>query len=194
MVAGVVKMAAVSSRRVLLGLRAYARHRAERGLVGRTLHAVQRAIADGRITPIDGRIDPEVADIQWAEKTDAVQQARGARGGHAPRPDAEPPRSVPAPAGDRDGYFATKERRERAEAELAELELQERRRELVRAADVERVTFEANRAVRDRVMGIADRVAPIVAAEADVARCHEVIANECRAALRDVVQALAEAA
>lgn len=198
MVAGVVKMAAGSSRRVLLGLRAYARHRAERGLVGRTLHAVQRAIADGRITPIDGKIDPEVADIQWAEKTDAAQQARGARGGHAPRPGADPPRSVPTSGGDRggdrDGYFATKERRERAEAELAELELQERRRELVRAADVERVTFEANRAVRDRVMGIADRVAPIVAAEADVARCHEIIANECRAALRDVVQALAEAA
>lgn len=193
MVAGVVKMAAVSSRRVLLGLRAYARHRAERGLVGRTLHAVQRAIADGRITPIDGKIDPEVADIQWAEKTDSAQQARGARGGHAPRPASEPPRLAPA-SGDRDGYFATKERRERAEAELAELELQERRRELVRASDVERATFDANRAVRDRVMGIADRVAPIVASEADVGRCHEIIANECRAALRDVVQALEAAA
>lgn len=194
MVAGVVKMAAGSSRRVLLGLRAYARHRAERGLVGRTLHAVQRAIADGRITPIDGKIDPEVADIQWAEKTDAVQQARGARGGHAPRPDADPPRSVPAPAGDRDGYFATKERRERAEAELAELELKERRGELVKKADVERATFAVQRAVRDRMTGIPDRIAPIVAAETDVAACHAIIAAEIRAALGDVVSALAEAA
>lgn len=27
--------------------------------------AIHKAIKSGRITPIDGRIDPEVADIQW---------------------------------------------------------------------------------------------------------------------------------
>lgn len=177
--------------RKLLSRRAYARHRAERGLIGGTHTAVNDAVRGGRISLIDGKIDPEVADIQWSEKTDATQQARGASGGHAPRPDAR----LPAPApGDREGYFATKERRERAEAELAELELRERRRELVRAADVERETFVTHRALRDRFIGVPDRIAPIVAAETDVAKCHEIIASEIRAALREVVQALAEAA
>lgn len=179
--------------RVLLSKRAYARHRAERGLVGQTHTAVNDAARAGRITLIDGKVDPEVADIQWAEKTDAVQQARGARGGHAPRPAPEPPRQVPV-AGDRESYFATKERRERAEAELAELELRERRGELVKKADVERELFAVQRALRDRITGIPDRIAPIVAAETDVGRCHEIMAAEIRAALGDVIGALAEAA
>lgn len=193
MVAGVVIMSGSGSRRTLLSLRAYARHRAARGMVGQTLGAVQKAIRTGRITPIDGKVDPEVADIQWFEKTDAVQQARGANGGHAPKPMPEAARQIP-PAGDREGYFAVKERRERAEAELAELELHQRRGELVRAADVEREQFAVQRALRDRFAGVPDRIAPIVAAESDVGRCHEIIAAEIRAALGDVVEALAEAA
>lgn len=176
--------------RKLLSRRAYARHRAERGLVGGTHTAVNDAVRSGRITLIDGKIDPEVADIQWAGKTDAVQQARGATGGHAPRPGAQ----SPAPTGDREGYFATKERRERAEAELAELDLRERRHELVRVADVERETFLTHRTLRDQFSGVADRIAPIVAAESDVTKCHEIIAGEIRAVLRAVVQRLAEAA
>lgn len=175
--------------RVLLSKRAYARHRAERGLVGQTHTAVNDAARAGRITLIDGKVDPEVADIQWAEKTDAVQQARGARGGHAPR---DEPKSVPA--GDREGYFAVKERRERAEADLAELELRERRGELVKKADVEREIFAIQRALRDRLAGIPDRIAPMLAAEADVTRCHAIVAAELRAALGEVAGSLAEAA
>ena len=103
------------------------------------------------------------------------------------------PRELP-PAGDRESYFATKERRERAEADLAELELKERRAELVKKTDVERETFAVQRALRDRLTGIPDRIAPVLAAETDVAKCHEIVASEIRAALREVVQALAEAA
>lgn len=178
--------------RLLLSKRAYARHRAERGLVGQTHTAVNDAARAGRITLIDGKVDPEVADIQWAEKTDAVQQARGARGGHAPRAGA----SVAAAAlpADREGYFATKERRERAEADLAELELRERRGELVKKSDVEREIFAVQRALRDRLAGIPDRIAPMLAAEADVTRCHAIVAAELRAALGEVAGSLAEAA
>ncbi len=174
--------------RLLLSKRAYARHRAERGLVGQTHTAVNDAARAGRITLIDGKVDPEVADIQWAEKTDAVQQARGARGGHAPRDEPKAPL-----AGDRDSYFATKERRERAEADLAELELRERRGELVKKADVEREIFGVQRALRDRLSGIPDRIAPMLAAESDVTRCHAIVAAELRAALGEVAAGLAEA-
>lgn len=175
---------------MLLGFRAYARHRQKHGLVGQTAPAVRKAVAAGRISLIEGKIDPEVADIQWAKNTDSVQQARGARGGHAPRGDDKPE----APAAGRRDYFETKERRERAEAELAELDLQERRGVLVRKADVERETFAVQRALRDRLTGIPDRIAPILAAEADVGKCHEIVASEIRAALRELVQSLAEAA
>lgn len=189
MVAGVVKVAVRGSQRLVLGLRAYARHRRQRGLVGGTLGAVQKAIAAGRISLIGSKIDPEVADIQWADKTDAAQQARGARGGHAPRDEPKAP-----PGGDREGYFATKERRERAEADLAELELRQRRGELVKKSDVERELFAVNRSLRDRLAGIPDRIAPMLASETDVTRCHAIVAAELRAALGEVAGSLAEAA
>ena len=188
---------------MLLSLRAYARHRQQLGLVGQTLPAVRKAIATGRISTVgevgNMKIDPEVADIQWASKTDAAQQARGARGGHEPK--AGPPRETAATTlppgregGRRGDYFVTKERREAAEADLAELELKERRGELVKKADVEREAFAVQRALRDRLTGIPDRIAPMLAAETDVAKCHEIVASEIRAALREIVQELAEAA
>jgi hypothetical protein len=47
----------------LISLRAYARHR------GCTIRAVQKAIESGRISTIDGRIDPVAADADWRRNT-----------------------------------------------------------------------------------------------------------------------------
>lgn len=183
----------------LISLRAYARHRAELGLVGSSLAAVQKAIASSRITPINGKIDPEVADIQWAQKTDADQQARGASGGHPPRSPEKSGAESPAPQGgkapatgdDRDGYFASKSRRELAEAQLAEIELRTKTGELVKAEDVSRATFSLHRMLRDRLLGVPDRVASIIAAESDTAKVHSILTGELRAALTEVAAALA---
>ena len=49
---------------------AYARHR------GCDEKAVRKAIAAGRISTIDGKIDPAVADIQWAQNTRARADSR----------------------------------------------------------------------------------------------------------------------
>ena len=51
-------------------LRGYARHRAEHGLPGQTLRAVQRAIESGRIQVEQGQIpDYAAADAQWQSTT-----------------------------------------------------------------------------------------------------------------------------
>ena len=60
-----------------LSLRAYARSRRSRGLPGGSLAAVQRAVASRRITlTADGKVDQDVADRQWFERTDQEQQER----------------------------------------------------------------------------------------------------------------------
>ena len=64
-------MSAMAERR-LVTMSEYARMR------GCTHQAVSKAAKAGRITLIDGRVDPEVADIQWARNTSADQQQRGA--------------------------------------------------------------------------------------------------------------------
>jgi len=76
---------------VLVSIREYARQR------GVSHTAIQRRIARGRITLVDGQIDPDVADAQWEQNRDALQHARGAHSrGRAPA--APPAKSAPTPA------------------------------------------------------------------------------------------------
>ncbi len=71
----------------------------------------------------------------------------------------------------------------RAQADRAELEARQRAGELVLARDVEREVGGAMRLVRDRVIGVADRVAPILAAETQTAGVHALLTAELRGAL-----------
>lgn len=58
------------------GIRAYARYRKEKGLVGTSDAAVRKAIATGRINKrADGKLDFDECDKLWAKNTDPVMQA-----------------------------------------------------------------------------------------------------------------------
>jgi hypothetical protein len=109
-----------------ISLRAYARHREAAKLAGGTLRAVQVAIRDGRlsrsVTP-DGKItSAAAADAEWKATT------------HADRV----PLTGPTAAGELVPELGeSRARREAAEAALAEIELAEKRAELVLAGDVE---------------------------------------------------------
>ena len=69
-------------------------------------------------------------------------------------------------------------------ATLAELEAMQRRGELVPVSEVKAEAFSLARAVRDALMGLPDRVAPLLAATADAAQCHRLLSEEIRVALR----------
>jgi pyruvate/2-oxoglutarate dehydrogenase complex dihydrolipoamide acyltransferase (E2) component len=164
----------------LVGLREYARRR------GVTLQAVQKAIKSGRITPIGGQIDPEVADIQWQRNTapnrSAGLAASAAPGGAvarapiSPRGDREP-----APAFEAEpSLLDVRTRREQAMAELAELELAEKRGELVAVADIRKALAPKLLSVREGLDTLADRLAPILAAEADPAKVYALLKSEHR--------------
>jgi len=71
-----------------LSLRAYARHR------GVSHVAVKKAIDTGRITPeADGTIEPNRADLEWAQNTLSVRKA--ATAAKAAAPSAERPKPTP---------------------------------------------------------------------------------------------------
>lgn len=165
--------------RELIGLREYARRR------GVSLAAVQKAIKAGRITTVDGKIDQEVADIQWGRNTDPALAKQPTKAAQPPEAD------VPDPSGEEDGapadYFASKARREAALAETAELDLAVKRGELVRAEDVERRLVTRIIGAREALDSLADRLAPILAAEADAAVVHRTM----RAEIRQVMSSLA---
>jgi len=119
---------------------AYSRHR------GVSRSAVAKAVAGGRIVLIDGRIDPIIADAQWKTNTRARSDVRS-------RGDTEQPDT---PTGG--SYGTARARRELAEAALAEMQLAEKRGELINRAGVEMAIETGFRQIRDCVMAAPDRM------------------------------------
>lgn len=170
---------------------AYARHR------GCDEKAVRKAVAEGRISLIDGRIDPAVADIQWARNTraratQATPPGPGVAGDlldslqtHAPA-DSPPAPAGPAPVIVNNGYTAARARREIADAETAEIQLKKLRGDVLITADVARAGFEIGREIRDAMESatnsLAGELAPLATAEA----CAEVLRRHNRA-LQDLL-------
>ena len=74
-------------------------------------------------------------------------------------------------------------RREHYQAELAKLEVDLKRRELVPAVDVKKEAFAMGRSVREALANLADRLSHQLAGETDPARIHQVLSEEHRAAL-----------
>lgn len=161
--------------------------------------AVTRAVQEGRITTIrgeDGRdmIDPAVADIQWARNTRARVDSKAALTDTA----APPPRTPGArssgqaddPAADDDGntYWTARARREAAEAEIAEMKLAEMQGVLIRADAVRSAWASKIGTARDALLQIPARLAPVLAAETDLAAVTQLLEAELRQALADLSQ------
>ena len=69
-------------------------------------------------------------------------------------------------------------RREHYQAELAKLEVDLKRKELVPAVDVEKEAFALGRSVREALANLADRLSHQLAGETDPARIHAVLTDE----------------
>lgn len=138
-----------------MGLRKYARHRERLGLDGGTLRAVQVAIKTGRLSgslTTNKRIKTaKGADVEWAASTKAdmvpLTGPTAPKNGHANG--ASPP-----PVNELAGARA---RREGVNADLAEIELAEKRGELVLARDVEARVADAFLRCRTRLLGTTVR-------------------------------------
>jgi phage terminase Nu1 subunit (DNA packaging protein) len=129
-----------------LSLRAYSRHREAAGLAGGTLRAIQVAIKSGRlsksITKNKQIVSAEAADAEWLSST------------HVDRI----PLTGPTAAGTTPPDLAeSRARREAAEAALAEIELAEKRRELVPAKDVESKLVNVFAQCKTKLLGVAAR-------------------------------------
>ncbi len=188
---------------ILLTQSEYAKHR------GCSAVAVHKAVKAGRISLIDGKIDPAVADIQWRANTRARQPARSAGGPGAtgdllangsPTGSGDADVSTPpggdkpgaaAPAADT-GYTEARTRRERAEAEEAEMRTARIRGTMVMREDVDRAMFEILRESRDRLTACARRIASEVASIGTAETCETIIDREHRIVLELMVTSFRE--
>lgn len=157
--------------------------------------AVLYAVRDGRIKLVDGKIDPAQADREWAANSRARPDSKpaGRKGSNPPPPRAKPPAppSPPPAAGQISvpDYQESRARREAADADKAEMEAAKMRGELVPAAAVRAEFAKALAAIRESLLTLPGRMAPVLAAESDARRVQTLLDTEIRASLGHAVVA-----
>lgn len=155
--------------------------------------AVSKAISKKRISLIDGKIDPSVADMQWSMNTRVRAGSGRSPGGPAgsveqlalvPGADGtgdKPAAETTAPGGD--DYWKSRSRREAAEAELAEMDLATKRGELIQVKAVELVWSAALASAREHLLQVRARLAPLLAVESETFQIEQLLDLEHNKAL-----------
>ncbi|MDZ7804318.1 hypothetical protein [Thiohalophilus sp.] len=127
----------------------------------------------------DGRIDVEKTERVLAASLDT-------RGGNRNRGSDEQPAATDA------SYMAAKTREMEAKAARQEMETRQRAGELVAREDVQVTAFTLARNAQEAVMAVADRLSPLLAAETDSAKVHEMLSAELRQVCQDLAKAARE--
>lgn len=163
----------------------YATHR------GVSAVAVHKAVKAQRISTIDGKIDPTVADIQWQANT----RPRAVRPPAAAlltacadtTPTQQQHQQQQHPAGEPvDDYWVSRARREAAEAQIAEMKRGELEGTLIRTDALRQAWSKRIASTRDALLQIPARLAPVLAAESDMERVVTVLEDELRQALAEL--------
>jgi phage terminase Nu1 subunit (DNA packaging protein) len=139
--------------------------------------------------PVDGgQVDSDVATVLYRKRTRARANERRSGEGSKPPPAGAGGGESDAGRDDGDNYWASRARREQAEAELAELKLAEQRGELVRAADVRSALARKTAALREGFLQLPARVVPLLVAEPDAARMDQLLRGEIHAVLAQLTE------
>jgi phage terminase Nu1 subunit (DNA packaging protein) len=141
----------------MMSLTAYARSRQERGLSGGTRAAVKKAIAQGRIKTLAGKVNQETADAAWGDNTLPVETFSDARA-----------------------------RKEAAQADLAEMQAAAMRGRLLDADATEHQWCDVMGRFRARVLVIPSMLAPQIAQPGRVSEVESLIRKALYEALAEL--------
>lgn len=153
--------------------------------------AVRQAVAAGRISLIDGKIDPEVADIQWAKNTRNPKAAFAQPKpllDYTPPPDFHPPRTDTSTSPTIYDLQLSRAKREYHEANIAEMRERQKAGELVELADVHLAYTTLAAQLRSALERIPDKLAPRLTAETDEHTVHALLLAELDQAMMDMAQ------
>ena len=115
----------------------------------------------------------------------------------SPTPADPPKRDDPKPAADESAYHQARTKREQAEAELATLELKKALGQLLDAPSTLRAFLDVQLAARTELLGLADRLTPLVTPENDTRKVYDLIQAETERlceTIRNRIELLATAA
>jgi hypothetical protein len=179
-------------KKKLISQREYARQR------GISNVAVHRAVKAGRISTVDGKIDPTKADREWLDNTDQSKPRNRITGrpkhvrraGGPPEPmDLGGGQEAGGEDGTASGYAKARAARELYQAQLAKLELDRQRGILIRADEVRVGAFNMARKARDQLIALPERVAALLAATEDAAEIQRILEEEIERICQEIADA-----
>ena len=85
-------------------------------------------------------------------------------------------------------YGESKAKREYFLAELAKLDVEEKKKQLVSVDEIKKSSFATGRSIREALTNLADRLSHQLAGEDDATIIHNIISNEHREALENLVK------
>lgn len=160
----------------LLSQSAYARH------AGVSAQTIRKDVKVGKITLVEGKIDPVRADKERAEKTDWAMKNKPKK----------PNKNESTGAIVEEGVTMYQARTQKMayEAKLAKLKYEEEIGKVVDTLEIQNQLFSSLRSVRDSILNIAPRVSAIVAAELGMPdkafRVNKIIEKEVHDILSDM--------
>jgi hypothetical protein len=84
-------------------------------------------------------------------------------------------------------YAESKAKREHFLAELARLDVEQKKEKLILVSDITKSSFEKGRAIREKLTNLADRLANQIAGETDAQIIHKLLTDEHTAVLEELV-------
>ena len=138
----------------------------------------------------DGRIDTELARVALANRVrPSAKTASAATPAPPPATTAANDAGAQADATSVTSFHVAKTLRETAEARIAQLKLAELQGDLIRTDAVRFAYTKRAVALRESILQIPARLAPVLAAESDKAKCHDIIQTELHAVLQQLAEA-----
>ena len=166
-----------------LSISAYAAHR------GVSRVSVHNALKAGRIEKEpDGTIDVAKADAAWKRNTSPAQKRKTEKD-VAPASVAERPVDPPI-INSGPSFAQSRAIREAYNARLAKLSYEEKSGSLVKIELVKVAWFNTLRVLRDRLLNMPDRMAPLLSAETDPKAIRDLLDKELRQVLTDAADAV----
>jgi hypothetical protein len=146
-----------------LSMLAYSKHR------GVSYLSVRRAIAAGRISVLpDGSIDPVQADAEWERNTPDTRMRSNKVDSKLHGPSVEDAAATPPLSGQGPTLLQARTLNEVLKAKIRQVQLAEKKEELVNRAKAVAHVFKLARAERDAWLNWPNRVAPQLAAKLSV--------------------------
>jgi len=145
---------------------------------------ITQLIAQGLPVRTDGKLDREKAR-EWYEKNIRLTAKPERNDSPVLAPPAEPSEAADGEAGPED-FFASRARKERALADLRQMEAAQKRGDLLPTADVEAAWSEMVISARAILLGLPARLAQKMALETDRVNVEEILRDEIYRALSEL--------